>query len=197
MIRPPEKRGTMCPAVKRRLVTLAAAASLLLCVATVALWVRSFFAADNVAHFSPRGSRFNRHYLQSNRGKVVLHRYTLETPGRPIPISNRSDRWIFGSNAPSNASDSFEGGFYFLGLGYRHDSIADAKPLTKATRLLLSIPYFVLALVFAAPPLAWGFRHRRSRGRALLTCPTCGYDLRATPDRCPECGAVPAVPAAR
>jgi hypothetical protein len=53
----------------------------------------------------------------------------------------------------------------------------------------LTIPHWSLAVVFAILP-AFQFRailrsqHRHRQG----LCPRCGYDLRATPERCPECG---------
>ena len=48
------------------------------------------------------------------------------------------------------------------------------------------VPHRVLASVTAALPLLWLVRARRARG----LCPACGYDLRASPDRCLECGTI-------
>jgi hypothetical protein len=53
------------------------------------------------------------------------------------------------------------------------------------------VPYWPLVLLASAIPsvrvITWYAGHRRFlKGR----CRQCGYDLRATPERCPECGAV-------
>src|SRR4051812_2263916 len=45
-----------------------------------------------------------------------------------------------------------------------------------------------LIMLLAAPPV---LNARRQRNLLSGLCPACGYDLRATPERCPECGVLP------
>lgn len=50
--------------------------------------------------------------------------------------------------------------------------------------------------IFLLLPMAWLVHKRYTRRRLeARQCLACGYDLRATPDRCPECGALAGEPA--
>jgi hypothetical protein len=60
----------------------------------------------------------------------------------------------------------------------------------------LFVRYWLLVTLTALWPVVWARRAWRRRRRvAVGACAKCGYDLRATPGRCPECGAAPAEPA--
>jgi hypothetical protein len=56
----------------------------------------------------------------------------------------------------------------------------------------LAVPNWFVVATGSVLPVAWAARfyhHRRQvRRRARGLCPACGYDLRASPNRCPECG---------
>jgi hypothetical protein len=77
---------------------------------------------------------------------------------------------------------------YWQGINVNH-LVARAGDDTT----LIAMSFVWLALFFLLPPALWAVTavgRARSRWHPGI-CPTCGYDLRATPARCPECGAVP------
>jgi hypothetical protein len=101
--------------------------------------------------------------------------------------------------------------WYPSGFDFMYDPWGDAGDLgfvwecrnfdtheLRSTNFQAEAPTWFLVLVTALCPAVWagflvGERRRVSRAKLGL-CSSCGYDLRATPNCCPECGRVPASP---
>jgi hypothetical protein len=189
-----------CQLVGRRLLSLLTALSLMLCVAVVALWVRSYRVGDHWKRVQPEVD----HRVESCSGQIAwtefyfgsIDRSFLEPPEfgvwryqrdtSPLPPLGERLRGI--SPTPDGW---FNHGGFVVGL-----ALGEGDDPSRLPSRVVAIPYWSLASVFAAAPALVGARiiRRRQhqwRSRAGL-CPVCGYDLRATPGRCPECGHTPA-----
>jgi len=119
-------------------------------------------------------------------GIVGSHRYTLVTArgGLRLWITPPDPAAIYQQGTPiGNATDP-EGlkAFGFAGLSVR----GSGSPLN--TRIV-TVPFWLFAAITAIPALL-ALRRKLHERRCwqLARCPSCGYDLRATPNLCPECG---------
>ena len=176
--------------MKRRLFNLLAVASLALCVATVVLWPLSYwrsFTLDTLERVSLRNPEARRYvfpFTGINRGQFIVGYNSYDfSPGHQEPEYDFTGSELL---APDSLKPTE---FRFLGFEY------ESHPyfILHADRMI-QIPMWFLFLVFAVYPSIIASRTIRQRRRQALIrhkiCPSCGYDLRATPDRCPECGSV-------
>jgi hypothetical protein len=181
----------MPPAVKRRLATLAAAASLLVCIATVVVWVRSWNVYD--ALFCDRSSSSIQ--IESLQGELLVGVCDCVhvKPGSGWYHSSTSPRLFPDFRLHANTQRSHV-------LGVRSASSRTHGMDVFVTGTWLKLPLWlpaVAAALFPGGVALIRLSQRLRRSRASHYCSACGYDLRATPERCPECGAAPAEMAAR
>ena len=177
----------------RILLNLATLASLLLAVAAAGLWARSYHSFDEYRTLNAETRRLV--MVVSTRGGLQVagiedvwnHDGRSGLPwevgwsSRPLTPQG-VDRQLMEGHAPTRDVRRF--GFRLLRGGTFYGSRFWS----------LRIPYWFLTLL-SLPLPAWRIVHwrRHRRHRTKGHCPACGYDLRATPDRCPECGR-PATP---
>ena len=122
----------------------------------------------------------------------------------PARVSRAYAGWLAGWVRAGHRGESFHRAGIMTGRAQATDwagSVSAAGGVPKADRRYywFILPCWTAALLFAALPAHWalGLRRRRAARRTKAgLCAACGYDLRATPGRCPECGkASPTTPA--
>ena len=160
---------------------LAAIVSALLFVAICVFWMRSDRRIESVT----RNMLNVRWTVWSANGLACIQKAQYLTPDARRP---RLPTWSADSVRQAK-SPFLDWPRHGLGFGtQRNDRIS-------GTNLLIFAPHWAISLLTLGVPAGWmfasGAKGKRRNRKTEAFCVTCGYDLRATHDRCPECGTVP------
>jgi hypothetical protein len=163
--------------------------------------VRSGFRQDYFSYGSARG-RYT--LVGSTNGALIVgvaKGWPTDQPLSWVSESPSAATAFVPATADSNGSlKRYRGPGVRLARG-RGWLATPARPTTDSGEAMVSLTFLVArwwwpCLLAGALPAArifrWVRRNRLRRLRRLAgQCVNCGYDLRATPERCPECGSVP------
>ena len=180
----------------RLLFTLAAAVSLLLCVAAAALWVTSYDRPRNIVYvWTKSGPPVERRSIAwfSADGVTRLEVGTMIAETEAAAQGSLISATGFLPATPWRGPDTPR---LFPRFKLEHSSVRFPGAGLLVRRRDIRAPYWFCTAACAVLPLTWVVRRnhwRRAKRRRAGLCPACGYDLRATPGRCPECGAAAAV----
>ncbi len=154
---------------------------LLLCLMTVIMWARGDSQIDGIR----AGGKGYLLTLQFDGGEVsfVIKR-DRDCNRTPIEVFHNAKLLHITGSPRAVVSD---GEWSVLGVSFRseHEPLYWVVPVVFTRTSRVGVSYWVIFVVTLVGHL-WLFP-RPKRVRAGY-CANCGYDLRATPGRCPECG---------
>jgi hypothetical protein len=188
-----------------RITVLAAVA--LMSLATAALGLRSAWRTDVLdvenltGAVSPHG--WSEWKLFSDRGVLALevHHHSPRPPADDSSLYNDPPEtewdWFHHKGGGAFSDPSYRR--FLIPMGWRSElsyprMVFASGPLPPTGSFWsVWLPHWLLSLLLGLPvAVAWRIRRRSVMRAARLAagqCASCGYDLRASPKRCPECGA--------
>jgi hypothetical protein len=200
--------------MRRWLFNIAAGVSLVLCVAAAALWGRSLTHFEQIGIGRTRWPQANEYRTfsvglawHSNTLRLDVRRYARLPAYFDNMLPERSSAWRqqwtaeFRANHPPGWRWNFDGERETLLMngyppGWRARYYpSKSSPNEPGGTFTLSVRPWLPTLLTAVLPAIWLYRFLKARrAHRPGLCQHCGYDLRATPDRCPECGTVAGPP---
>jgi hypothetical protein len=181
--------------MRRNLLNRGAALSVVLACGIVAGWLRSYTVFESIRYWRAIPTYDSTHEISSGDGYVSYDYMGMPGGGRIIEYEQSMNevRWV---RWPDHQRWRLRRGAEF---SYHRATAAQVAALASyERRLVFRFHYGAALLTSLILPMAALAVWVRSKQRppAVARCVQCGYDLRATPDRCPECGTVPAPPGA-